>query len=50
MEDESTTPQPADLPAKRVQAGASDATLWLFLGGICFMLLLCVLFVVAASR
>ena len=34
MEDESAATPPTDLPAERVHAGASDATLWLFLGSM----------------
>jgi len=50
MENESSVKPPPDAPATPAARGASDATLWLFLGGVCFMLLLCALFVFAASR
>jgi len=50
MSDEApATEQPNSTPTKPVQHGASDATLWLFLGGITFLLLVLILFILAAS-
>jgi len=50
MSDEAPTIKQANtIPAEAADHGASDATLWLFLGGVCFMLLVLILFIFAAS-
>jgi hypothetical protein len=49
MSDEAHTIQQKQPPAETVNHGASDATLWLFLGGVTFMLLVLILFIFAAS-
>jgi len=46
------SPEPPTEPASAVPApdpGASDATLIIFLGGIMLLLLVCVVFILAAS-
>ncbi len=50
MNDEAPTiKQEMSSPEETVHHGASDATLWLFLGGVTFMLLILILFIFAAS-
>jgi hypothetical protein len=49
MSDEAHTIQQNQPPAETANHGASDATLWLFLGGVTFMLLVLILFIFAAS-
>ena len=49
MSDEAHTIQQKQAPAETTEHGASDATLWLFLGGVAFMLLVLILFIFAAS-
>ena len=44
-----TIKQETNAPAETADHGASDATLWLFLGGVTFMLLVLILFIFAAS-
>lgn len=40
-------PQPPRL--RRTPAGASNATLWGFLAGVCLLLAICVIFILIAS-
>ena len=49
MSDEAHTIQQKQSSAETTEHGASDATLWLFLGGVTFMLLVLILFIFAAS-
>jgi hypothetical protein len=50
MSDETPTiKQEVHSPNEVAHHGASDATLWLFLGGVTFLLLLLILFIFAAS-
>jgi hypothetical protein len=49
MSDEAPTIQQEQSAAETADHGASDATLWLFLGGVTFMLLILILFIFAAS-
>jgi len=49
MSDEAPNIQHEQPTAESADHGASDATLWLFLGGVTFMLLVLILFIFAAS-
>jgi len=49
MSDEAHTIQQEQPPAETTEHGASDATLWLFLGGVTFLLLILILFIFAAA-
>ena len=48
-DDAPTIKQELSPPEEPAHHGASDATLWLFLGGVTFLLLLLILFIFAAS-
>jgi hypothetical protein len=49
MNNEALTKPVLSSPEETVHQGASDVTLWLFLGGVTFLLLVLILFIFAAS-